>query len=281
MSEATVRLPTEVGNTGKYVRVLENTVSAVTVEQQVVSLADSAGNLIESEVQGLPAKHHVLAPSTGTLTSTGSVAVSAKGFSNFLVSVSGTYSIGGLAHEISFDGGSTYVAVRARRVDAGFCQSTMAPAANASIQWMVPVSGASHYRLRCTAYTSGTANVSVTPTAAPYADPGALQQNWKFRDLKVAVQAIKATDGCLRALQINNSQAAVAFIQVFNVAAGSVTPGTTVPDWEGAVPASVNREFVFPGEGMYFSSAISIISATAAGGGSASASGVHAHAQYL
>lgn len=52
MSEAYIRLVDDTSNTGKKVRTIELSVSGNTIEQQVVTLADSSGNLLDGAVVG-------------------------------------------------------------------------------------------------------------------------------------------------------------------------------------------------------------------------------------
>ena len=50
-------------------------------------------------------------------------------------------------------------------------------------------------------------------------------------------------------IELMNTTAAVAYLQVFWVASGSVTPGTTVPDVVIGLPASGGAVLHFEGEG--------------------------------
>ena len=87
-----------------------------------------------------------------------------------------------------------------------------------------------------------------------------------------------ATIPCvLKFLSILNSQGATAFVQLFDLASGSVTAGTTVADMEFEVPANTTMNVPLPPEGIAFTTAISIFSSTAEGGGTGSAAGVNAY----
>lgn len=68
--------------------------------------------------------------------------------------------------------------------------------------------------------------------------------------------AIKASAGQLYGYHLFNTTAAVAFVQIFNVAAGSVTLGTTVPNIAIGIPASAQVTMNFD-KGIAFSTAIS------------------------
>jgi hypothetical protein len=289
MAEEVLKLVDDTSNTGKKVRGVSNTVGADTVVQQVVTLADSASNLIEGSTAGLPVKHFAAAESLGTHTGVGSVAVSAAGHSAAVVEITGTYDAT-LTVEGSADGGTTYYPLRAMRLGGdGFDLGEQA-LVNVGRAWLVNVAGLTHVRSRCTAYTSGTANVRVMLAAAPLpAVAGAALlgvsggnglSKGKTRNLAGTATAVKASAGVLYGLQIANTQGAAAYVQLFDLATGSVTPGTTTPDMEFLVAATSQKEIVLPPQGVPFSTAITILSATATGGGTGSAAGVHAHYQY-
>ncbi len=95
-------------------------------------------------------------------------------------------------------------------------------------------------------------------------------------------QAVKATGGVVYGIQAINTSAAIAYVQLFNVAAAGVTMGTTPPSLELLVP--VTSGFVslpIGAVGVAFPTAISVGSATAEGGGTGSASGVTVLVQYI
>lgn len=101
------------------------------------------------------------------------------------------------------------------------------------------------------------------------------------RGLAATVEAIKAAPGTLYGLGIYNGSAASAFVQVFDNTTGNVTLGTTVPDIELEVPATSFLHVPLPALGVAFGTAISVASATAAGGGTGSAAGVNLTAYYI
>lgn len=108
---------------------------------------------------------------------------------------------------------------------------------------------------------------------------GATQAN--FVNLAGTVQAIKASAGTLYAVQMWNGTGATAFGQIFNVATGSVTLGTTVPDLQFACPTLTYCFAPIPSTiGVNFATAISVASTTTVSGASGSASGVYLYAQY-
>lgn len=103
----------------------------------------------------------------------------------------------------------------------------------------------------------------------------------KYRDLAATVQALKAAAGTLYGLQVLNNQAAAAYIQIFDVAAASVTLATTTPDLEILVPANSQVNVVLPVQGVPFATAIAIASTTAEKGSTGSNAGVQVFAQYV
>ena len=110
---------------------------------------------------------------------------------------------------------------------------------------------------------------------------GVAAQKAKFRNLSSTVQVVKATSGQVSGVEVVNNQAAIAFIQVFDKAAGSVTLGTDTPDLEYQVPANGNIVVeVGDDDGVSFGTAISVASTTTEGGATGSAAGVQVFIQY-
>lgn len=108
---------------------------------------------------------------------------------------------------------------------------------------------------------------------------GATKAN--FVNLAGTVQSIKSSAGTLYAVQVWNGTGATAFLQLFNVATGSVTLGTTVPDLQFVCPTLTYCFAPIPSTiGTDFATAISVASTTAVSGASGSASGVYLYAQY-
>lgn len=77
--------------------------------------------------------------------------------------------------------------------------------------------------------------------------------------------AAKASSAVLYELELDNSaNGAASYFKIYNVAQGSVTVGTTVPDWVVMVPASVSRTLVVP-SGLTFGTALTYCATTAGG----------------
>lgn len=91
-----------------------------------------------------------------------------------------------------------------------------------------------------------------------------------------AVTAVRTSlAGIYWGMSIVNNQAAVIFVQLFDIAtAGAVTLGTTVPTYEFSVAASTSVVAPLPAGGLRFRNGIQAASTTTEGGATPSASGV-------
>src|SRR5581483_7375506 len=107
------------------------------------------------------------ARTTGTITtSSTSIPVSTVGYSVVTVTVNGTYAGITVNFEFSDDGGTTYYSDTCTRTDSNVQESSEALPSNQSRAWDCGVFAASNFRVRSSAYTSGTANVGITLSAA-------------------------------------------------------------------------------------------------------------------
>lgn len=91
--------------------------------------------------------------------------------------------------------------------------------------------------------------------------------------------AVKAGAGQVYGYDIHNPNAAIVYVQFFNVASGSVTVGTTAPLYSVGVPANGRAAVEFP-MGIAHSTAIAVAATTARAGGSAPASTVDVNVLY-
>lgn len=94
----------------------------------------------------------------------------------------------------------------------------------------------------------------------------------KFRDPAVTntAVAIKASAGKLHWYNLYNPNASLAYVHFYNVAAASVTVGTTTPAISIALPSTANGTVAvdsYNGLGLDFSTAISVAASTTATGG--------------
>lgn len=97
--------------------------------------------------------------------------------------------------------------------------------------------------------------------------------------VKTAVD-IKASKGLIQYLHAVNGDAAVRYIQVFNVPAASVTLGTTVPVLVLTLAASTYNSFSFPAAVALGGSGISVAATTAAAGNTTSTANCVVNALY-
>ncbi|MDE2097724.1 MAG: hypothetical protein KGL39_10785 [Patescibacteria group bacterium] len=170
--------------------------------------------------------------------------------------------------------------------------------ATAGLYW-IPLGGVDQFQCVISGYSSGTVTVTwegipgEQPFDIPVSVTGTLGNvnavltgttgnglsKAKPRDLG-AVVSVKASAGTLYGLHVENNQGATAWVQVFDVASGSVTLGTTVPDYELKVAANSSGDLILPALGAPFGTAISIASTTAEKGNTGSSAGVQAFATY-
>lgn len=96
------------------------------------------------------------------------------------------------------------------------------------------------------------------------ASPAGLKK-YRNTDLDETASAIDSGGGTLHSLVIDNSaNAAITFVKLWNAASGSVTVGTTAPDFCIPIPASVKKTIVFF-EGIAYATALTIAAVTTAG----------------
>lgn len=109
--------------------------------------------------------------STGNIT-TASTTIPAVDVSNYnivTVTIRGTHAGINLTFEASDDGGTNYFPVMAARTDIFSAAATSGViTSNASWAWDVPIGAFTHFRVRSTAWTSGTGVVGITAQSMPY-----------------------------------------------------------------------------------------------------------------
>ena len=94
------------------------------------------------------------------------VATDLKDACGILVTTAGTFS-GTVVFEVSIDGTNWY-AIQMVRASAQISETSRALSGTTLEGWRANVSGWLQFRVRCSAYTSGTANINVIPTAMPF-----------------------------------------------------------------------------------------------------------------
>ena len=96
------------------------------------------------------------------------------------------------------------------------------------------------------------------------ATPSGLKK-YRNTDLDETASAIDSGAGTLHALVLDNSaNGAISYFKMWSTASGSVTVGTTAPDFVFEVAASTKRTVVFP-EGLAYPDALSAACVTTAG----------------
>lgn len=105
-----------------------------------------------------------------------------------------------------------------------------------------------------------------------------------FRDLAATVQAVKGSGGTVYGVLVECDGCGVGYIQLFNLAAGSVMLGTTTPDIELRIPTTANYAapivIPFDSVGMDFTTAIAVACTTASKGSMGCAVGDHVTVLY-
>lgn len=163
------QFPTALGATTK---AGSNSVAIATDTYGQATKANSLPVTLASDTGDLPIKIGAATATTGTQTGAGSTTATSIGnYPTVLVSIHGTYGISSGVFEASDDAGGTFYPVFGVRsdsniIDAGFTSI----AANTSRMWVVPINGASQFRVRTTSVASGTMSISITPTAAAVTD---------------------------------------------------------------------------------------------------------------
>jgi hypothetical protein len=102
---------------------------------------------------------------TGTPTANSSVSVTLAGQTCLELQTSGTSSLT-LAFERSMDGGTTYSAMSMEVVGVGTAISSLNETDNRATVLRTSCAGFTNFRTRCTARTSGTANITIQPSFA-------------------------------------------------------------------------------------------------------------------
>jgi hypothetical protein len=131
--------------------------------------------------------------------------------------------------------------------------------------------GAATAANQSTGNTSLATIAGLASQASPYLDTA----------LSSTVQSIKSSAGKLLQLNFYNPNASIVWAQLFNVASGSVTLGTTTPVLSFPLPAEGWYDVPLPPSGMAFSTAISIAATTTAEGSSAPASAINVNGGFV
>lgn len=109
---------------------------------------------------------------SGTITTSSSVVGGATDYGtagNVTVTFTGTYAGVNATFQVSPDAGTTWYATQGQRIDSGVAESTTGVLpANTTRAWNFSMLGYNRFRVLATAYTSGTASVSIIPGTMPF-----------------------------------------------------------------------------------------------------------------
>jgi hypothetical protein len=178
---------------------------------------------------------------SGTITTNASiVTLPTRDYAIATVTVHGTYAGVGIVFEFSDDGTNWYPDTCSRS-DTPVQETGETLASNAALSWDCGVVATSNFRVRATAYSSGTATVNLTMTQDQIEPAGTIaiaNQATLVQTLSAAGTAstVKATAGLVFGVSLVNNNAAVVFVEFFNTT--SVTLGTTTPVLVLVIPAS-------------------------------------------
>lgn len=154
----------------------EETTAVVIAEDGTDNVAALAAALLAGTERGLVVRALIQGATqtaaTGTITTATSVVGGATDYGsagNITVTIDGTYAGVNATFEVSDDAGTTWYATQGQRIDSGVAQSaTGVLASNSLAAWNFSMLGYNRFRVRATAYTSGTANVAINPGTMPF-----------------------------------------------------------------------------------------------------------------
>ena len=132
------------------------------------TMASSRPVTIASDQTNLNIGYGTTTVVTGSITtsSTAVTATSLVGYSGATVSISGTYNSVNVTFEVSDDSGTTWYAISATKIDDSGCDGTASGIlTNINRMWWVYWGIASQFRVRSTAWTSGSASIRITPSS--------------------------------------------------------------------------------------------------------------------
>lgn len=154
-------------------------------------------------------------PTPGTPVAGGTVATGDIGLAgNVTVGISGTYSGVSVVFEVSPDSGTTWYPAGAAREDTGGNEGGIAFAlpSNTTRLWTMAAPGFNRFRVRATAYTSGTAAVIILAGSYPFAETVTAIQAplvgtpaWANVPAATTSSTLRAANGARKGLIITNT----------------------------------------------------------------------------
>jgi len=141
------------------------------VKTDIVGIDLNIGGTETLMAGSMPTKEVALTQTTGSIvaaTTTVTASTDVPNCGAITVAISGTYAGMNVAFEASLDG-SVWVGVLGQRTDSYITETTSGVlTANTTRAWDFPVPGFAQFRVRATAWTSGTGAVTIAPTVAPF-----------------------------------------------------------------------------------------------------------------
>lgn len=211
---------------------------------------------------------------TGTITtSSTTVPIPSRDYAIATVTLHGTYAGVGIVFEFSDDGGTTWYLDTCARSDTPLLETGEMIAANATLEWDCGVSATTNFRVRSTAFTSGSAVVNITMTQDQIEPAESVQVSPTAATPLIlsaagAAVTVKTSTGYVAGFTLLNNNAATVWVEFFNT--NSVTLGTTAPVLAFAIPASASLTIPPATFALAnFSTAISVAAVTSYNGSSA------------
>lgn len=208
---------------------------------------------------------------TGNITTSASViTVPSKDFALATITIHGTYAGVTLVFEFSDDSGVTWFADQCVRSDTPIMENGEAIAANAIISWDCGVAATTNFRVRSTAFTSGTGIVNITMTQDQIEPASTVSLATQAATVKLLTAAgttvtVKATSGVVLGISLSNDNAAVVYVEFFNTTAPTL--GVTTPVLVLPIPASATVNIPPSSMGLVFNlTAIGVAAVTTSGG---------------
>jgi hypothetical protein len=205
---------------------------------------------------------------SGTITNAStSVTVTSRDYALATVTIHGTHAGVTLVFEFSDDSGTTWYQDQCVRSDTPIMENSEAVAANATLEWDCGVAASTNFRVRSTAYTSGSATVNITLTQDQIEPAETISIGNQATSVQILSQAgaattIKTSAGMVFGASLVNNNAAVVYVEFFNT--NSVTLGTTAPVLVLVIPASGTLNLGPTDTGLiYNATAISVAAVTA------------------
>lgn len=275
---------TPTGQLGLAVR-QDNDASFVSADGDLAPLlVNSVGRL---KVSSQPALYDNI---TGTITANGqTVFANCTQFSNLMVHCTGTFSTVNCTFEGSLNStngtNGNWFTVQAIRSNANTIETTTGNLSAApAYAWELSVNGLKFFRIRATAYTSGTQTWTYVPgTYATEPIPGAqasatqavsgtvsatntpITPTTTFTNSAATTNAtsIKASAGTVWSINVSNTNAALRYLKLYNKASAP-TVGTDVPVLTIPIPATSTIKVDGGSNGIRFSTGIALATTTGA-----------------